>query len=53
MLILWIVHLLLGLELAPLVESLEYDTASMAVDLSRVPEGIPLLSPAFVRHANY
>ena len=53
MLILWIVHLLLGLELAPLVESLEYDTASVAVDFFRMPEGIPVLSPAFASHANY
>ena len=53
MLILWIVHLLLGLELAPLVESLQYETASVAVDFFPMPEGILVLSPAFASHANY
>ena len=53
MLILWIVHLLLSQQPSLLVESLPYDTASVAVDLFGVPKGILMLSPVVARHTNY
>ena len=53
MIILWIIHLLLSQQPSLLVESLPYDTASVAVDLFGVPKGILMFSPVVARHTNY
>ena len=53
MLILWIVHLLLSQQPSLLVESLPYETASVAVDLFGVPKEVLMLPPLVARHTNY